>query len=174
MRSAPDISGSTWQLLKHVFFPTVAPVTRPISCEAPQPTGQGCAQVLSQSACLSWAATLIRKMGITTTTSDSFREVILAKSGQGGLSKQCKAQAAFRKISVSPLEGEMLWGVEQGESDPCRPPAASPKPHQTLALRAPPGSFLNNQARRALSPVLPRPPKAPRLQTPFCFPSLHS
>lgn len=140
MGSAPDISGSTWPLLKHVFFPTVAPVTRPISCEAPQPTGQGCAQVLSQSACLSWAPTLIRKMGVTTTTSESFREVILAKSGQGGLSKQCKAQAAFRKISVSPLEGGMRWGVEQGESDPCRPPAASPKPHKPWPSGPHPGA----------------------------------
>lgn len=79
--SAPHISGSTCPSLKHVFFSTVAPVTRPISCEAPQPTGQGCAKVLSQSACLSWPPTLIWKMGITTTTFQNFREVIFAESG---------------------------------------------------------------------------------------------
>ena len=163
--SAPHVSGSTCPLLKHVFFSTVAPVTRPISCEAPQPTGQGYAQFLRQSACLSWPPTLIWKMGVKTIASQSLMEVILAESGQGRLSTQCKAQAASRKISVSPLQAGVRWGMEQGESDLQAPCGLS---------RAPPGSLLNNQGRKALWPVLPLPPEAPSSRTPACFPSLHS
>lgn len=140
--SAPHVSGSTCPLLKHVFFSTVAPVTRPISCEAPQPTGQGYTQFLRQSACLSWPPTLIWKMGVTTTTSQSFREVILAESGQGGLSTQCKAQAAFRKISGVPTAGwdalgDGARGVRPLQA-PCGLSKAPPSPGPQSPTREPP------------------------------------
>ena len=72
------------------------------------------------------------KMGVTTTTSQNFREVFLAESGRGEPLAQCVAWEVFSKGSASPLQGK-------GDGAPAvralqflpRPPPSPAKPRRT-------------------------------------------